>query len=125
MGAVPSRGNAAPVQSGSGDGASPWIDEGDLRLIEWRAHQLEEGESISGMGLRLPTPESFNGRRVFIATPEEVVGVLATAKAGHTVLERELEHVRPGDRVTIKNHGWRATADGERSYRDYTVEIYL
>ncbi len=123
MGAVPSRGNASPVQSRSGDGASPWIDEGDLRLIHWRAHELVEGESISGVVLRLPTPGAFNGRRVFIATPEDVVGLHATAKTGHTVLERELEHVRPGDRVTITNHGWRDTADGERSYRDYMVEV--
>jgi hypothetical protein len=116
-----SRRDASPVRSG--DGASPWIDEEDIRLIPWRSHVLGESESITGVVLRLPTPGTFNGHRIFIATPDEVVGLHATARTGHTVLERELEHVRPGDRVTITLHGRRDTADGERSYRYYTVEV--
>lgn len=98
-----------------------WLDEADLRQIPWRAHDLAEGESITGRVLRKPTARAFNRSRVFIGTPNEVIGMHATAKTGHTVLERELQDIDPGDRVTVTFLGWRTTTDGERSYRHYEV----
>lgn|GEM_PF-6842757 len=98
-----------------------WLDEADLRQIPWRAHDLAEGESISGVVLRKPTARAFNGSRVFIGTPDEVIGMHATAKTGHTVLERELQDIDPGDQVTITFFGKRQTWDGEREYRFYKV----
>lgn len=101
---------------------APWLDEADLHPIDWRTHDLVEGESITGRVVRLPSPGAFNGSRVFVATPSEVVGLQATAKTGHTVLERKLESIEHGDLVTITFHGKRPTADGEREYRLYTLE---
>lgn len=101
---------------------APWLDEADLHHLQWRAHDLVVGESITGRVVRLPSPGALNGTRVFIATPDEVFGIHATAKHGATVLERELAHVEHGDIVTITLHGWRSTLDGERRYRYFTVE---
>jgi hypothetical protein len=93
-----------------------------LRTIQWSARDLNEGESITGTVLRLPTPGAFNGSRLFIGMPDEVVGITATAKSGHTLLERGLRHVAVGDKITITYRGKRVTVDGERSYRHYEVE---
>lgn len=99
-----------------------WLDEADLRKIPWSAHDLAEGESITGVVLRKPTPTAFNGSRLFLGTSDEVIGIHATAKSGHTVLERELQDIEHGDRVTITYHGKRLTGDGEREYRFYKLE---
>jgi hypothetical protein len=101
--------------------AKSWQDFVDLRQIPWRAHDLAEGESVTGRVVRLPKRGAFNGSRVFIATRAEIVGLHATAKTGHTVLERQLKGIGVGDLITIINHGLRMTRDGERYYRHYEV----
>jgi hypothetical protein len=101
---------------------TPYLDDADLRDIPWTPHELSEGETIVGTILRLPTPGAFCGSRLFIGNyPDEVLGIPATAKKGHTVLERELEGYQPGDRISVTYDGWRTTADGERKYRLYSV----
>ena len=98
-----------------------WLDEADLRKIPWRAHDLAEGETITGTVVRLPERGAFCGSRVFIAARGEVVGLSATAKVGHTLLERELTHIEAGDKVSITYFGKRTTVDGEREYRHYEL----
>ena len=90
----------------------------------WRAiDEMEEGETISGTVLRLPAPNVFNGNRLFLKTQDEVIGLRATARTGHTVLKRELTglRVRVDDRITITYKGKRPTFDGTREYRLYEV----
>lgn len=109
------QGNAAVSPRG------PWLGESDLRQIPWVARELDEGETITGVVLRLPTRGAFNGSRVFIAMPDEVLGIPATSKVGHTLLERELRHIEPGDKVSITYFGKRFTSDGLRAYRHYEL----
>jgi hypothetical protein len=72
---------------------------------------------------RLPTPRARLGTRLFIGTPGGVLAIPATAKRGHTVLERELKTVKVGDHIAVTFHGFRVTRDGERTYRDYELEV--
>lgn len=85
---------------------------------------MYEGEILEGTVMRLPTPGTRNGNRAFIFTNDGLLGIPATARKGHSVLERELPEleVRVGDDVVITYNGMRNTADGERRYRHYTVE---
>jgi hypothetical protein len=90
----------------------------------WRNAELREGERIVGAVVRLPRGGTFNGGSVFLELDGgEVVALPASAKKGHTVLERRLSIARAGDAVEITFEGWRATADGERRYRSYGLRI--
>jgi len=90
-----------------------------------RWHELVEGETVEGTVVRLPMWGADAGTRLFLDTDDEVISIPATAGKGHTVLERLLsdERVRVGDGVTITYVGKRRTADGERTYRDYQLEV--
>lgn len=74
------------------------------------------------MILRKPTPAAFCGSFVFVGTPDEVIGMRATAKSGHSVLERELRRVKVGDRVVITYFGKRPALGGSYLYRHYEVD---
>jgi hypothetical protein len=91
-----------------------------------RQHELVEGESAAGTVLRLPAWNAVNGTWLFLRTTQETVCIPASAKRGHTVLARLLEdeHVAVGDHVTVAYLGKRRTADGEREYRDYRLEVH-
>lgn len=113
---------------------SPTFDELDRRREAKRAagyppparqHELIEGESVAGIVLRLPAWNAVSGTRLFLTTGRETVSIPATASKGHTVLAKLLseEHVAVGDHVTIGYLGKRRTADGEREYRDYRLEV--
>jgi len=91
----------------------------DPELDKWVRYELDEGEVIQGFVFRKPQPRARWGTFLFLGTKNGVLAIAATAGRGHTVLERELAKVRPGDYVTIEFAGWRETLDGERSYRDY------
>ena len=96
----------------------------DARQHPWRRVELRDGETLVGTVARLPRDGAFNGGSVFLELDDgEIVAIHATAKKGHTVLERLLGDVRVGDRVAITYHGRRTTADGERSYRSYSLNI--
>lgn len=119
-----------PSISGRHSGGSSHSSLGllsDLRLLGgWRARdEMDEGQTLTGAVLRLPTPNAFNGNRLFLNTEDGVVGLRATARSGHTVLERELEslRVRVGDRISILYLGKRPTFDGKREYRLYEVGL--
>jgi hypothetical protein len=86
-----------------------------------QSRELEPGESITGVVLQLPAPGVPNGRSVILGTDEPaLVKLPASPKVGHTVLAKELEKVRVGDRVRITFFGWRVSSNG-RAYRDYSV----
>jgi hypothetical protein len=89
----------------------------------WRNAELREGERVVGAVVRLPRGGTFNGGSVFLEVDGEVIALPASAKKGHTVLERRLSIARPGDEVEITFEGWRATADGERRYRHYGLRV--
>ena len=85
--------------------------------------ELEEGERIEGLVMRLPAPGAFCGNSLLLRTDDALVALPATAKKGHAVLERKLvqHEVRVGDWVAIRYPGRRRTQDGEREYRHYDV----
>lgn len=93
----------------------------NVRAMGWQAIELIDGDDFSGVIVKLPTPRDFNGSRLFLDTSAGVIGIHATAKRGHTLLERALEGFQVGDRIRIVFHGMRTTADGGRSYRHYEV----
>ena len=95
----------------------------DLRRDEWRNATLREGERVVGTVVRLPRGGTFNGGSVFLEVGGEVIGVPASARKGHTVLERLLSAVCVGDVVEITFKGERVTADGGRRYRDYALSV--
>lgn len=83
--------------------------------------------SVSGIVRRLPESGAYKGNSL-ILDPDDgppCVALPATAKAGATVLERELreQEIVPGKHVEIAYHGMRHTKDGERTYRLFTVEV--
>lgn len=87
---------------------------------------LREGETCEGIVLRLPAAGVPHGRQLFLVGDDGAVYSLpAVARAGWAVLEKSLvrERVRPGDRIAVSFLGWRATADGERRYRDTSVVV--
>jgi hypothetical protein len=94
----------------------------DPRHDEWTAYELIEGERLVGRVERLPEPGGFHGRSLFVQTDAgRVLSIPATAKAGHSVLARQLEALSVGDRIAIEYRGKRATLDGGRVYRQYVV----
>jgi hypothetical protein len=112
--------DAPPV---GGDAWSAHLNRKHNLPARWRAHELAEGEWLEGVVVRKPTPGAFNGTRLFLDTDGGVLAIPATASRGHTVLERELAAVKVGDRIRITYRGYRVTRDGERTYRDYRVEV--
>ena len=88
-------------------------------------HEMVEGERVEGVVLRLPAPGVPSGTRLFLETATGPIAIAATAKKGATVLERRLrdEAVGVGDTITVSYFGMRRTADGERSYRDFRLEV--
>jgi hypothetical protein len=86
---------------------------------DWRAHELEVGETVRGEVLRLPTPAGYHGTRLFLDTEDGTLALPATASRGHTLLERALaaKRIAVGDYVEISFVGWAETHDGERRYR--------
>lgn len=92
---------------------------------QYRHDDLNEHECFSGIVDRLPMPGAPNGNSLYLSNEQEKRAIHATAKTGHTVLERKLAElcVRVGDRVQIVYLGKRPTADGEREYRLYEVNI--
>ena len=91
------------------------------RLVE-----LQEGQLVEGIVLRLPGRGIHSGTRLFLETDSgEAICVPATSRAGWAVLERGLlrERVAPGDRVAIRFREWRQTADGERRYRNVELMV--
>lgn len=92
----------------------------------WHAYELADGETITGTVVRLPTRAADNATRLFLRLPDRrVIGIPASARKGHTLLERQLEdlEVIVGDTLTIVYAGKRRTADGEREYRLYDVRM--
>jgi hypothetical protein len=82
---------------------------------------LNEGQTIEGMVLRMPARGAPSGTRLFLRLDDgQVVSIAAVARRGWSVLERALkrEHVRLGDRILVDFRGWRQTLDQERRYRD-------
>jgi len=91
----------------------------------WLKYTPIEGEVIDGTVLRLPSRHTFNGSRLFVRRDDNsTIGFPATAKTGHTLLERALreQQVHVGDHIVVRYFGKRTTADGERSYRFYRVD---
>lgn len=90
-----------------------------------RRYELVDGEVLRGTVVRLPQRGGFDGTRLFLRTDSGEVGIPATASRGHTVLERLLmdHHVGVGDFIAVTYTGKRLTADGERTYRDYRLEV--
>lgn len=89
----------------------------------WRKVELTEGDEVSGTVVRLPEPGTYAGNRLFVDTEDGIVAFRATEKTGHSVLanEPERQNVGVGDRVHILLRGWKATQDGDRTYRRYQV----
>ena len=89
----------------------------------WRHYEMVTGEVLAGVVLRLPSPGAQWGNRLFLETDDGVVAISATAKKGHTVLERKLQQhsIGPGDEIEITYRGMCRTQDGEREYRSYFV----
>jgi hypothetical protein len=88
-------------------------------------YQLVEGEVLAGTVRRMPQPDTPFGHWLVIDRPRAgAVAIQASAKSGHSVLERELARleVRAGDEIRVTYAGVRATRDGLRSYRAYHVE---
>jgi hypothetical protein len=86
---------------------------------DWRHHDLAEGERVRGKVLRIPTPFAFMGTRLFLETADGVLALPATAKRGHTLLDRAIQtkDIQPGDHVEVEFYGWSETQNGERRYR--------
>ncbi len=82
----------------------------------WRLYELAEGESVAGEVVRLPERGAFNGSRLFLRRSDtgEVLAIRATAKVGHTVLEKKLVKmdIQVGDHVRVAFQGWAETGDG-------------
>ena len=86
----------------------------------------EAGASVTGTVIRLPAPNIANGTYLYLRRDlGRTVGLHATSRRGHTVLERELhdQTVQVGDVIQVTFHGWRTTTGGERQYRDERVQI--
>ena len=94
-------------------------------MNDWSYRQVElmEGETIVGVIERLPKENALGGNSLYLNTGAERISIHATAKRGHTVLERRLDElgVKVGDRISIHYTGKRSTANGEREYRHYTA----
>lgn len=91
-----------------------------------RRYELIEGEVVAGRVERLPGAGVPYGNRLFLErSAGDILALAATAKTGHAVLERELtrQEVRVNDRVAILYTGKVRTVDGERTYRDYQLEV--
>ena len=96
----------------------------DPRHYPWRRVELRDGEALVGTVVRMPRDGAFSGGSVFLERDDgEVVAIPATAKKGHTVLERLLREVSVGDEVDITYRGRRPTEDGEREYRSYSLRV--
>jgi hypothetical protein len=91
-----------------------------------RRLELVDGERVEGVVVRLPMWNADSGTRLFLATTRETVSIPATASKGHTVLAKLLEEQRVaiGDHLTITYLGKCTTADGERQYRSYELEVH-
>ncbi len=91
----------------------------------WRAIELAVGETVEGAVERLPQPGTTHGNRLFLRTPIGVVGLNATSRTGHTVLERLLIDlvIEVGESVSITFEGWRSTVTGRREYRLYSLRL--
>ena len=84
---------------------------------------LLEGEHLAGVVRKVPVAGEFHGNRLIIETDNgTVVSLPATAKKGWTVLERELDDVKVGDRIDVHFVCWRARRDGNGRYRVVHVE---
>jgi hypothetical protein len=91
--------------------STPTFDELDRRRAarcypppaRWR--ELVDGETLSGRVLRLPAPGAYAGNRLFLRTATEVIAVRATAKRGHSVLERLLIDERVHASLRIRTSG--------------------
>ena len=100
----------------------------DPRRDSWEPVELNAGDRIVGTVEQLPTRAAFEGHRLFLRQRGPrggtfVVGLYATAKRGHTLLEQKLRElgVQVGDQIGVRYGGKRRTADGEREYRGYEV----
>jgi hypothetical protein len=91
---------------------------------DWAVHELIAGERVRGTVRRLPRPGTKIGNYLLLDTDDGVIAIPATAKRGHTVLERLLteEEIAVGDRIAVSFHGKRRTRDGQREYRHYELE---
>jgi hypothetical protein len=89
-----------------------------------RLHELIAGERVEGSVRRLPEPGAQLGNYLLLETADGVLALGATARKGHTVLERLLvdEGIAVGDDVAITFRGKRRTVDGEHEYRHYELE---
>lgn len=79
---------------------------------------------LEGIVERLPSAGGFHGRRLFVRVDSgAVLALVASAKLGHTVLERELakQRIQVGDDIRVTFAGWRKSA-AEHQYRDYKIE---
>jgi hypothetical protein len=85
--------------------------------------ELAEGERMTGVVPKLPSPGMVDGNRLALRTADGVVSIPATARRGWSVLERELAGVQVGDLITVRFVAWRATIDGVR-YRLARVEVH-
>jgi hypothetical protein len=86
---------------------------------------LIEGERVSGVVLKTPRPGEPRGNFLILETTNGPIALGASVKQGATVLGRELarQQVRVGDEVAITYLEMRATADAQRRYRAYAVEV--
>jgi hypothetical protein len=86
--------------------------------------ELVEGEQLTGVVLKLPSPGTVDGNRLVLSTADGVASIPATARRGWTVLERQLAVVHVGDVVAVHFVGWREKSDGIR-YRLVRVHVHL
>ncbi len=87
--------------------------------------ELAEGESVTGVVLRLPAPGAKRGTRLLLDAGGGHVELFASASRGHAVLAGELERQRVavGDTIRIRSYGWRETRDRECRYRLELVQV--
>jgi hypothetical protein len=92
----------------------------------WTVYELVDGERVEGVVVQIPKVGAANGNRLFLRRADgDTIAIDATAKRGHTVLERQLRELRvkPGNTISITYFGKCRTLDGEREYRNYSVEV--
>jgi len=92
----------------------------------WRP---EDGDAhiVEGIVVRMPEPGAPAGNYILLRQGSGCeLSIAATARRGHTVLERELERqrVRVGDRLRVEFRGWAGGLDAPgHMYRLYAVEV--
>jgi hypothetical protein len=93
----------------------------------WRVYEFSPGDRVVGRIIRLPQRGRPHGNRLFLELLDgKLVALPATARAGRSVLERELREKRcaVGDAIEIAYHGRRLTQDAEpRAYHLFEVTV--